>query len=499
MAPSRSRFHSIIGIRLEPTNYQIDGQGPVYKQLARALKHAILEGRLLAGQRLPASRVLAATLNVSRNTVLGAFEVLHAEQLIVTRDRSGTRVTDVIQALVAAHVPRKVRAQSHYALRLRKLGSDTLGPIKAALPYDLHYGEPVSDPRLFQAWRRKLAAAALVAGPRYPSAIGFLPLRRAIVEYLARRRGVICTEDDVVIVGGTQQAVTLAARVLLDEGDVVAIEDPNYLYALQALQAHGVRIVSIPVDTDGIVTSKIAKHRPRMIFVTPSHQFPSGAVLSLTRRMDLLRIATRQNSWILEDDYDSEFQYHEHSIAALRSLDLSGRVIYVGSFSKTLFPSLRLGYIVCPPGLREDFYMAKRLDDLGSPAIEQAALAVFMQSRQFETRLRETVAELGRRRTALLEGLQQYARDRIQIQDTQAGMHLVVWLRGFTYRQLDRLIAIGMQHGLGLYPIHPHYRNLPAQPGLLLGYAGLPAESLRDACKIFGQCLDVLIQRYADS
>lgn len=478
---------------MRPTDYRLDGQGAVYQQLARALKHAILDGRLQAGQRLPASRVLATTLNVSRNTVLGAFDVLHAEQLIATRDRSGTRVTDAVQALPAAQAPRKVRAQSHYALRVRKLGPDTLGPIKAALPYDLHYGEPLSDPRLFHAWRRRLAAAALVAGPRYQGATGFLPLRKTIAEYLARRRGVICTENDVVIVGGTQQAITLTARVLLDEGDVVTIEDPHYLYALQTLQAHGARIVSIPVDSDGIITSKIAKDRPRLIFVTPSHQFPSGAVLSLKRRMDLLRIATKQDSWILEDDYDSEFQYHDRPIAALRSLDLSGRVIYVGSFSKTLFPSLRLGYIVCPQGLQEDFYMAKGLDDLGSPATEQAALALFMQGRQFEKHLRRAVAELGRRRMTLLEGLHRYAGDRIQVQGTRAGMHVVVWLRGLTYPQLDRLIANGIQHGLGLYPIHPHYRKAPAQPGLLLGYAGLSEESLKEASKIFGQCLSEVV------
>jgi GntR family transcriptional regulator / MocR family aminotransferase len=475
---------------MQYTDYPLDGLGAIYEQLARAMKRAILEGRLLAGNRLPSTRILAATLGVSRNTVLGAYEVLRAEQLIAIHDRSGTRVAEIAQPFNAVQAHSVVGAQSRYTARMRKLGSNTLGSISTTLPYDLHYGEPISDPYLFQAWRRKLSAAALVAGPRYPDAVGFLPLRKAIAEYLGRRRGVLCTEKDIVIVGGTQQAVTLAARVLLDEGDLVGMEDPHYLYALQALKAHGARIISIPVDADGIVTSNVAKHKPRMICVTPSHQFPSGAVLSLKRRMDLLRIATQQNSWILEDDYDSEFQYRGRPIAALRSLDLSGRVIYVGSFSKTLFPSLRLGYIVCPPGLRDDFLKAKRLDDLGCPAIEQAALAAFMQSRQFEKRLQETVAELGRRRTALLDGLHRYAGDHIEFRDTQAGMHVAVWLRGFTYRELDRLIDIGIKNGLGLYPIHPHYQKQPTHPGLLMGFAGLSTESLRQACKIFGQCVD---------
>ena len=439
---------------------------------------------------MPATRVLAATLELSRNTVLGAYEVLRAEQLVMTQDRSGSRVVETARPIDTGQGPRASSPPSRYTARLRKLGPNTLGPIKAPLRYDLHYGEPLSDPRLFHAWRRKLSGAALAAGPRYPDAAGFLPLRRAIAEYLARRRGVICTADDILIVGGTQQAMTLAARVALDEGDAVAIEEPHYLFALQTLQAHGARLVRVRTDSNGMLTSELEKYQARLICVTPSHQFPSGAVLSLERRIELLGIAARQNSWILEDDYDSEFQYRSRPIAALRSLDFSGRIIYVGSFSKTLFPSLRLGYIVCPSGLRDDLYMAKRMDDLGSPVIEQAALATFMQSRQFEKHLRLTIAELDRRRTVLLEGLKLEAGDRVEIEGTHAGVHIVAWLPGMTYGQLGQLIELGIQRGLGLYPIHPHYRKPPPQPGLLLGYAGLSVDSLRQACKVFGECLN---------
>lgn len=479
-----------VSTRLLPIDFRPDDHGALYEQLARALKCAILDGLLRPGQRLPSTRTVAAQFKLSRNTVLGAYEILRAEQLVTTHDRSGTRVSEDARPIDVAPARANIPAQSRYAARLRKLEPSTLAPWRIRLRYDLHYGEPLSDPRVFHAWRRRLAAAALAAGPRYPDAKGYLPLRRAIAEYLARRRDVSCTENDIVIVGGTQQAVTLAARVVLNEGDVAAIEEPHYQYAMQTLQAHGAHIVRVRVDANGIVTPTLAKRSARLICVTPSHQFPSGAVLSLERRIELLEIATRQNSWILEDDYDSEFQYVRRPIAALRSLDVSGRVIYVGSFSKTLFPSLRLGYIVCPPGLRDDLQQAKRIDDLGSPVIEQAALAAFMQSGQFERYLRRSVAELRFRRNVLIKSLQRYAGDRVKIVDSQAGVHLIVWFRDLNYTQLDQLISLGIERGLGLYPVHPHYKKRPSTPGLLLGYAGLATESLKLACALLAQCLD---------
>lgn len=492
MVPSRASNELFSGTRLLYTDLSLDGGGALYEQLARALKSAILGGQLRPGECLPSTRELAATLGLSRNTVLGAYEVLRADQMVTTFDRSRTRVAEGAQPIDTGGRRAITPPQSRYAARLRKVGPSKLVSWKAGLRYDLHYGEPLSDPHIFHAWRRRLAAAALAAGPRYPDTRGFLPLRRAIAGYLARRRGITCSEDDILIVGGTQQAITLAARVVLNEGDVVALEDPRYQYAEQNLRAHGAKIISIRVDANGLVTSALAKRRARMIYVTPSHQFPSGAMLSLKRRIELLQIATRQKSWILEDDYDSEFQYGRRPVAALRSLDVSGRVIYVGTFSKTLFPSLRLGYLVCPPGIRDDLFQAKRLDDLGSPVIEQAALAAFIQSRQFERYLRRSVVELERRRIVLMEGLQREAGERIEIVDSQAGVHLIVWFRDLTYAQVDQLINLGLERGLGLYPLHRHYRKPPKHPGLLLGFAGLSADSLQEACTLFGKCLKEL-------
>jgi GntR family transcriptional regulator / MocR family aminotransferase len=471
--------------------FPLDGRGALYEQLARVLKRAIVEGHFHPGERLPATRALAQMLNLSRNTVLTAYEVLRAEQLTISSERSGTRVAEISLPPGFTSPPSAAPPQSRYAARLRKLGTQSLGRIREELRYNLHADPPfVSD--MMRSWSRKLAAASRVAGAHYPDSQGFQPLRVAIADYLARRRGIVCAESDVLIVGGTQQAITIAARAVLDEGDTVAIEDPHYLYLMQALTSHGARLVSVRTDENGMVTSELARHRARLICVSPSDQFPSGVVMSLERRVELLDIASRQGSWIFEDDYNSEFHFRERPIAALRSLDFSGRVIYVGTFSKTLFPSLRLGYIVCPPGIREDLCKVKRLDDLGSPSVEQAALAAFMRSRQFEKYLRWTVVALEHCRTVFMESLRRHCGERIAIQDTHAGTHVVVWLQNVEYPRLARLIELGIAHGLGLYAMHPYYRNPPDRPGLMLGYAGLSADALARAAELLGECLSEL-------
>ncbi len=361
--------------------------------------------------------------------------------------------------------------------------------------YNLLYGEPLIDAALFHSWRRKLAAAALRAGPTYPAAGGYLPLRRAIADYLARRRGVLCNAADILIVAGTQQALTLVERVLVDPGEQVVVEDPHYQLALHSLLAHGAQVRSGRTDDEGLVVAELPQRRTKLVFVTPSHQFPSGVVMTLNRRLELLKWAARTGSWIFEDDYDTEFHAGGRPLPALRSLDLADRVLYVGSFSKTLFPSLRLGYIVCPAALRDALYKAKLLDDLGSPSVEQAALATFIQSRQYEKHLRKSVKELIHRRRAVVDALQRLAGSHIEIGPHQAGMHFVVWFRHLGFDELDAFIERAKSLGLGLYPIHPYYRNRPARPGLLIGYAGLSVGQLKTAVELFARCLESEPQR----
>ena len=469
---------------------ELDGQGARYAQLARALKSAILHGQMKAGSRLPATRVLATELGVSRNTVLTAYEMLCAEQLASAAVGSGTFVAASMAPSTAPAGKAAVPAQTRYAARLRRLPPLALRSSAPRLRFDLQYGEPLVDPPLATAWRRELARATLRSDWRYPSSSGLRALREAICEYLARRRGVVCAADDVCIVSGAQQAVSLLARVLLDEGDSVVVEDPGYALALQALQAHGARLVPVPVDAQGLCLDALPRTAPRCIHVTPSHQFPSGAVMSLDRRMALLAYAAKRRCWIIEDDYDGEFRYDAQSIPALRSLDVNRRVIYVGSFSKVLFPGLRLGYVVCPAGLRDDLVAAKLLDDVACSGIEQAALAELMRSGGFDRHLRRTSVELRRRRAALLDGLKRHCAAHLVVNDSRAGMHVVAWLPGWPARRVDALVAHAGERGLGLHPIGPHYRRTPAPAGLLLGYAGLSAKQLRAAAELLGRCLE---------
>jgi GntR family transcriptional regulator / MocR family aminotransferase len=471
-------------------DFSFDGQGALYEQLARALKRAILQGHFPAGSPLPATRTLARTLKISRNTVLGAYELLCAEQLAIARGGSGTRVAAIGAPRARPAARAALGRTSRYAARIRRLGAVTLAvAAPGGTRYNL-FGEPLLDPRLFNSWRGKLAAAALRTDPGYPRSAGLPALRAAICDYLARRRGFVCTPHDIIVVGGTRQALTVVARVVLDEGDTVIIEDPHYQLALRSLQAHGARVVSVPTDREGLITAQLPARPARLIYVTPSHQFPSGAVMSLPRRIELLRLTERHHNWIFEDDYDSEIQYGAHAMPALRSLDGGERVIYVGTFSKSLFASLRLGYIVCPRGLRDDLLAAKHLDDGGCASIDQAALAVFMQSRQFEKHLRKSAAEMSRRYETLLEGLNRWAGEHIEVSPTRAGMHVIVWFPRLSYAQFARFIELSSSRGLNLLPVHQYYRQPPPHPGLLVSFSGLSAPQLRAATELLGRCLE---------
>jgi GntR family transcriptional regulator/MocR family aminotransferase len=458
------------------------------------LKVEILEGRYAAGSLLPATRTLAITIGVSRNTVLGAYELLCAEHLATARPGRGTRITNST-ATQGTDSPRSMIApQSRYSARARDLAPIALsGGFLPRLSYDLQFASPAVQPHLFMSWRRKQAAAASRVAPQYPAAAGLYQLRTAIADYVLRRRGIACSPKDVVVVGGTQQAMTLTARVVLDEGQSVVLEDPHYQFAHHAFRAHGARVTAVPVDVDGLLTSQLPKCPPRLIVVTPAHQFPSGVVMSLERRIELLNYAAKQGCWIFEDDYDGELHYRGRPPPALRSLDMGGRVIYAGTFSKTLFPGLRLGYIVCPSALREDISFAKRYDDFGCSSIEQTALATFLESRQYEKHLRKSLAELRKRRQALLEGLSHHLGTHMDVVTSNGGMHAVAWFRTLSYADFDALLAMAPKREVGLHPIHPFYETPPAKPGLMLGFAGLSSDEIRTAMARLALCLDDVI------
>ncbi|MBD8882057.1 MULTISPECIES: MocR-like pyridoxine biosynthesis transcription factor PdxR [Rhodanobacter] len=473
---------------------ELDGLGPHYSQLTRAVKSAILNGVLVAGARLPPTRVLAEELGLSRITVLTAYEQLRAEGYIVGRVGSGSYVST---SRVEPMPPQQVSARSiapltRYAKRARQLADWSIATRHGGRRLDMQYGRPQVNPTLGTVWGRELAWAATHTRLEYVDNQGLPALREQICDYVARRRGIRTSPDRVLIVSGTQQAITLTSRVLLDEGDEVALEEPHYFSAWQQFGAHGASLLSIPTDRDGLICNALPAQAPRLVMVTPSHQFPAGPALSLSRRQELLRYARSKNCWILEDDYDGELRYDAMPLPALRSLDDDDRVIYVGTFSKVMFGALRLGYMVLPEALCGDFINAKYLCDRGCPAIEQAALAHFIEDGGFDRHLRHMTRELGARRRELLARLRQYAGARVQVTDAQAGMHVTVWLPDYDHAQVDALIADARERGLGLYSIAPHYREAPAVPGLILGYCGLSKAQLHEAMQLFGECLDAV-------
>ena len=468
---------------------ELDGHGPRYAQLIRALKAAVLEGRMAPGSRLPPTRELALQLELSRTTVLAAYEQLRAEGYIESRVGSGSYVANL--PLAPSPAPRRAEflAPSRYVQRARM--ERDVRPTRQQ--YDVRYNllstNPLINPALVDLWGRELARAATHTALEENNAQGLSALRQQICDYLARRRGIRATPDAVLITNGAQQAFSLSARVLLDEGDTVVMEDPDYFSAYQAFAAHGARVCLVRTDADGLVCDALPAAPPRLVCVTPSHQFPGCSVLSLPRRLELLRYAAAHSCWILEDDYDGEFRYDGQPLAALRSLGGGDRVIYVGSFSKMMFTSLRLGYMVLPAALREDFVAAKYLSDLCCPVIEQAALARFMESGGFERHLRRVRKELMTRRKALIEGLRRYAGRREDIVDTPAGMHVVAWLNGYDHARADALVAHARTRGLGLYPMARYVHTPPPRAGLLLGYGRLTTAALQEAMQLFGQCL----------
>jgi GntR family transcriptional regulator/MocR family aminotransferase len=470
---------------------ELNGIGTKQAQLTRALRAAIVCGRLKPGAQLPPTRELALELGLSRNTVLAVFESLRADGFLVGRVGAGSFVAYPAVPEPTSETVSPLDAQSAYSQRARMLAAsrvDTNAPAPT-LRYSLQYGVPMTNPALTTGWSHAVAKAAQFADTGYPPVQGLLVLRTQLCNYLARRRGVQARPEQMLIVSGIQQAMTLAARVLVDQGERVCMEEPGYFGARQLLAAHGADLVLGQVDGEGVDLAGLTGPPPKLAYVTPSHQFPSGVVMSLERRHSVLGFARAHSCWLLEDDYDGEFSYEPQRIPTLHALDNQQRVIYVGSFSKMLFPSLRLGFMVVPDALRADFIAAKWLNDFACPAIEQLALANFMADGGFERHLRHASHALQKRRTALIQALKHHLGGKIQIDGANAGMHLTVWFADLDQEELEALIHRARSRGLGLFSIRPHYQKPPRTPGLLLGFASLPPAELEIAVRLLAECL----------
>ncbi len=486
---------------------RLDGQGGVlYQKLYESLRRAILEGRLAPGSRLPSTRALAAELRVSRNTVLVAYEHLLAEGYAVGRVGSGTYVASELPdellsarrpwARTGGELPQAVPRLSAYARRLlddSRLPRPHPSHHGPGLRYDFRHGLPAADfPR--ELWRRLLARRARDfsrAAIEYGPPEGYGPLREAIADYLGRARAVSCRPEQIVVVNGSQQALDLASRLLVDPGSRVVVEEPHYTGARRAFLAAGARLVPVAVDADGLDVSALPRPASgvRLAYVTPSHQFPTGGVMPLARRLALLGWAEEAGAYVLEDDYDSEFRYEGRPVEAVQGLDRAGRVIYVGTFSKVLLPSLRVGYLVLPRPLVEPFVRGKWVADRHTPTLVQAVLADFIREGFFERHLRRVRASCAARRSALLEALSTYLGGRAEVVGANAGVHLLAWLEGVVPDEMPALVERAASAGVGIYPVAPYYLEPPPRAGLVLGYASMSEREIRAGIRRLGEVL----------
>ena len=487
---------------------KLDGSGSLYQQLYRALRRAILAGQLTPGARLPATRTLARELGVSRNTVLLAYEQLLAEGYAVGQAGSGTYVaaalpdamlttTQTLPEVVQPVAPVRPRlsAYGRYAAMHWPVLAPGQEPPRAAVRYDFRYGLPAVEEFPHDIWRRLLARRARSASLRslrYGPPEGYGPLREAIADYLRRSRAVLCEPEQILVVNGSQQALDLTARVLLDPGAWVVIEEPHYQGARQVFLAAGARLLTGVVDAEGLDIADLprAAATARLAYVTPSHQFPTGAIMSLARRLALLAWAERTDAYVLEDDYDSEYRYEGRPVEAVQGLDRSGRVIYVGTFSKVLFPALRLGYMVLPKPLLQPFLAAKWLTDRHTSTLEQEMLTDFIREGHFERHLRRSRMRNASRRAVLLEALATHLGGRIAISGANAGIHLLVWLHGTKPDRIDALIQEAARAGVGLYSVMPYYLTPPCRAGLLLGYGAMSEDDIRAGIQRLASVID---------
>lgn len=467
------------------------------------LRAQIADGTLLPGARAPSTRALAADLGVSRTTVTSAYEQLVAEGFLITAAGRAARVATAqvpATASQGASGDRSLPATALSALARRMADIDMPAfrePEGARI--DFLYGAVASRDFPAHIWRRAYQAELLrqQASVSYIAPEGDASLRRSLQGYLRRARGLICDAEQILVVHGSQQGIDLCARLLLDAGDRFVFEDPGYPMARRCFEATGAEALAVPVDAQGLDTARLPQDElTRLAYVTPSHQFPLGGVLPIGRRRALLEWAERQRAWIIEDDYDSEFRYGQRPIDALQSIDANARVIYIGTFSKTLSPQLRLGYLVLPWALVSIFRKAKRLADRHAPALEQRVLATLIDGGAYERHVRRVRRENERRRAALLDAVARYLPADANVAGTAAGLHVVLWIPSLATRDEPALVAAARERGTGVYPVGPLFGNAEdtqsRSAGLMLGYASLTVEQIRQGIADLGQAIQAV-------
>ncbi len=458
---------------------------PLHQQIYDGLHRAILDGLIRPGQRVPSTRELAAELGVSRLPVLGAYEQLLHEGYLTGRTGSGTFVSEALPDDMLGVAVVEPRATKSRALAHRYEGG--LRPFRTSLPALDHFPQAV--------WARLVARHAHALTPAmmaYGDPAGLPQLRSAIADYLRTARAVRCEADRVLVVSGSQAALRLCASVLLGRGDSVAVEEPGYPGAHSALVASGAELVPIPVDGEGLdvhALDAIGK-RVRAVYITPSHQYPLGASMSAARRLALLEWAGRRNAWVIEDDYDSEYRYVSRPLPALQGMSTNDRVVYIGTFSKVLFPSIRVGYVVAPKALCEKFALEREATDVFSPTLYQLVLTDFLNDGHFARHLRRMRLLYLSRRDAVLEGLDRYCQGVLTVHNADAGLHVATLLTG-ALRDGDVLSHM-LARGLTAHRLSMCYVGGKPRQGLLLGFGGFDEKQLLSATRTLGKLLNEL-------
>jgi GntR family transcriptional regulator/MocR family aminotransferase len=465
-----------------------DRAGPVVRQIYGQVRGAILEGALGAGARLPSSRNLAGRLGVARASVVSAYEQLVAEGYVETKAGAGAFVAadlSGVQAAPAVAAPDEPALPPSLPERAAEVAGETPSP---PLPGDAPFntGRTLMDERAQAAWSRATRRALRTLGPEhfgYADPAGWPQLRAAIAAYLRAARGVVCEPAQVIVTAGAQQAIDIAARVLIAPGAEVWVEDPAYPTTVRALTAAGAALRPIPVDSEGLVVAEGVRRAAgaRAAYVTASHQYPLGVTLSMPRRLELLAWARAEGGWIIEDDYASEFRYAGPPLAALQGLDGGVRVLYVGTLNKAVFPGLRLGYLVAPVALMPALLGARQLLDRQPPSLTQGIALEFMKSGDFAAHIRRRRLAYRTQRDALAAALETHCGAWLAPDPPDQGMHMIAYLKD----GIGDLAAEGAAASAGVIAraISPLYLLAPPRQGLMLGFSGYPAGAMATAAR----------------
>jgi GntR family transcriptional regulator/MocR family aminotransferase len=460
--------------------------GEIYRQIRRA----ILDGRLRPKDALPPTRELARALSVSRTTVTVAYDRLAGEGFVFSRLGAGTFVSDHVTR--RGNEPRTQKAEGR--LRARRVWESI--PLPCAFvrraEYDFRTGLPDTSLFPYERWRRSMPSERDSDDSRsggYEHPAGHPALRVAIAHHIGVSRGVEASADDVTVTNGTQQAIDIIARVLLAPGDHVAVEDPGYAPARRVFESQGARVVGVPVDRDGLVVDALGRNI-RLVYVTPSHQYPLGVPLSLPRRHQLLSWAERNDAAIIEDDYDTEFRFDGRPIEPLRTLDTTGRVIYVGSFSKTLLPALRMGFLTTPPSLRAAFHSAKAVTDWHTSTLSQIALARFMDDGIFARHIRRAGRVYRERHTIVVDTLAHQFSKHLELVPSAAGLHVAALARKASVERIVDVVRRASDAGVQVQTLAMFAVARRARAGLVIGYGGIPTQRIEEGLRRLRRCFD---------